>query len=61
MAPDFTLLDLNGEEVSLSDYRGQYALINFWGTWCKYCDAEMADLDRLDEENDDLLSQLHFL
>jgi len=55
LASDFTLLNLNGEEVSLSDYRGQYVLINFWGTWCKYCDIEMPDLDRLDEENDDLI------
>lgn|GEM_PF-749904 len=54
-APDFTLLNLDGEEVSLSDYRGQYVLINFWATSCKYCDIEMPDLDRLDEENDDLI------
>lgn len=55
LAPDFTLLDLNGEEVSLSDFRGKYVLINFWATWCKYCDLEMPDLDRLYEENEDLV------
>ncbi len=33
LAPDFTLTDLNGDEVSLSDLRGQAVLINFWATW----------------------------
>jgi len=32
-APDFTLTDLNGEEVSLSGLRGQAVLLNFWATW----------------------------
>ena len=32
-APDFTLLDLSGNEVSLSDLRGQPVLLNFWATW----------------------------
>ncbi|WP_236913876.1 TlpA family protein disulfide reductase [Clostridium sp. Cult2] len=54
-APDFTLKDLNGDEVSLSDYRGKIVLINFWATWCKYCDIEMPDLQKLDKENDDLV------
>ncbi len=32
-APDFTLTDLNGSEVSLSGLRGQAVLLNFWATW----------------------------
>jgi len=32
-APDFTLMDLNGDEVSLSGLRGQAVLLNFWATW----------------------------
>ena len=32
-APDFTLTDLNGDEVSLGDLRGQAVLLNFWATW----------------------------
>jgi hypothetical protein len=32
-APDFTLTDLNGDEVSLSGLRGQAVLLNFWATW----------------------------
>lgn len=54
-APDFTLKNLQGEEVSLSDYRGKIVLINFWATWCTWCDKEMPDLQRLDNENDDLV------
>jgi len=54
-SPDFTLKNLAGEEVSLSDYRGKIVLINFWATWCKYCDMEMPDLQRIHEENDDLV------
>ena len=54
-APNFTLKNLEGEEVSLSDYRGNIVLVNFWATWCKYCDIEMPDLQKLDSENEDLV------
>lgn len=54
-SPNFTLKNLDGEEVSLSDYRGKIVLINFWATWCPWCDKEMPDLQKLDEENDDLV------
>lgn len=54
-APDFTLQNLKGEEVSLSDFKGKYVLINFWGTWCKWCDVEMPSLNKLNNENDDLV------
>ncbi len=39
-AIDFTLPDSEGKEVSLSDFRGQYVLINFWASWCPYCRVE---------------------
>ena len=45
-APDFTLVDLNGEEHRLSDYKGQGVFLNFWGTWCKPCVKEMPAMDR---------------
>lgn len=40
-APDFVLVDMNGEEHRLSDYEGQGVFLNFWGTWCKPCEREM--------------------
>ncbi|WP_017380390.1 thiol-disulfide oxidoreductase ResA [Paenisporosarcina sp. TG-14] len=44
-APDFTLVDLNGEVHRLSDYKGQGVFLNFWGTWCKPCVKEMPAMD----------------
>jgi peroxiredoxin len=40
-APDFVLPGLDGGEFRLSDYRGRPVLINFWGTYCPPCVAEM--------------------
>lgn len=46
-AKDFTLKDVNGKEVSLSDYEGKVVLVNFWAVWCPPCLAEMPDLNKL--------------
>lgn len=46
-APNFTLQDLDGRMVNLSDYRGKVVLLNIWATWCPPCVAEIPSLDKL--------------
>ncbi|WP_332690896.1 TlpA family protein disulfide reductase [Halalkalibacter lacteus] len=45
-APDFTLHNLDGKEISLSDFKGEPVMINFWATWCPPCRAELPDMER---------------
>jgi peroxiredoxin len=49
-APDFTAVSLNGEIVSLSDFRGKPVWLNFWGSWCPPCRAEMPDIETAYQE-----------
>lgn len=49
-APDFTLTNMNDQEVSLSDYHGQKVFLNFWASWCPPCREEMPDMQKLHEE-----------
>lgn len=47
IAPDFTLKDLNGIEVSLNKFRGKVVLLNFWATWCSPCRGEIPSMVEL--------------
>ncbi len=46
-APDFTLRTLIGESFNLQEQRGKPVFLNFWGTWCGPCIAEMPDIQKL--------------
>ena len=48
LAPDFTLPDLTGKRVKLSDFRGKKAVfLNFWASWCLSCQEEMPTMEKL--------------
>jgi thiol-disulfide isomerase/thioredoxin len=49
-APAFTLLDLNGNKVSLSDFKGRPLVLNFWGTYCAPCKIEMPWLEEFSKK-----------
>ena len=58
LAPDFTVLDANGKEVKLSDFRGKPVVVNFWATWCGYCVKEMPAFEEVYQQ---MGSDIHFL
>ena len=49
-APNFTVQDMNGNNVSLSDFKGKPVVINFWASWCPPCKAEMPDYEKMYKE-----------
>lgn len=49
-APDFTITDVDGKEMTLSNLQDQIVLLNFWGTWCGPCRREMPEFQKAYEE-----------
>lgn len=44
--PDFTLETVDGEKLTLSDFKGKKVILNFWATWCPPCKAEMPHMQK---------------
>lgn len=49
-APDFTVLDMDGNSVKLSELIGKPIVLNFWASWCSPCKKEMPEFDEVYEE-----------
>ncbi|MEM7129740.1 MAG: TlpA disulfide reductase family protein [Chloroflexota bacterium] len=50
-APNFTLVTLDGESLSLAELQGKPVILNFWATWCGPCRLEMPHLEQAYQEN----------
>ena len=50
-APDFKLVSTDGKTISLSDFRGQPVILNFWATWCAPCRAEFPEFQKAAVDN----------
>lgn len=50
MAPDFEVVDLEGNKHRLSDYKGEGVFLNFWGSWCGPCKTEMPFMENQSKE-----------
>jgi thiol-disulfide isomerase/thioredoxin len=57
-APDFTMLDMDGNEVALSSFFGKPIILNFWASWCGPCKSEMPDIQNFYEQYGE---DVHFL
>lgn len=57
-APDFTVYDIEGNAVNLSDFIGKPTIVNFWASWCGPCKSEMPDFEAAYQEQGE---EIHFL
>ncbi|MFQ6122048.1 MAG: redoxin domain-containing protein [Dehalococcoidales bacterium] len=52
LAPDFQLQSLDGQTVSLSDFRGKPVFLNFWASWCEPCRVEMPFIQEIYQDKE---------
>ena len=58
IAPDFTMLDMDGNEVTLASFFGKPIVLNFWASWCGPCKMEMPEIQKFYQEYGE---DIHFL
>jgi thiol-disulfide isomerase/thioredoxin len=58
IAPDFTMLDKEGNEVTLASFFGKPIILNFWASWCGPCKMEMPEIQKFYEQYGE---EIHFL
>jgi peroxiredoxin len=52
-APEFSLRDMDGKAVSLSDYRGRVVVVEFWASWCEPCRVAIPEMNSIYEKYKD--------
>ncbi|RHR25810.1 thioredoxin [Clostridium sp. AF19-22AC] len=53
LAPDFEMMDLDGNTVKLSDFAGEKVYLKYWASWCPVCLGGLKDINTLSAEETD--------